>query len=358
MKNADRLSEKEDKRVVYPDALRILSIFMIVLLHVATKNMWAADVGTPLFNIFTGYSVFTRFGVPLFFMISGSFLLDPNKEIQTKLIFTKYIARIVSVLLIWSAIYACITVFTAWDFSWDGAAERLFTNFYTGPYHFWFLFVLLGLYLILPFLRAIVKQCTQKDLLYFLIICFTFVTVLPTLTKLSILKPISVIMESMQLHFVMGYVGLYILGYYLRTFDTSKNIDRLFYLLGIVSLAASWVLTFQSEKISGVRDEFWMSHMAITVLPQAIALFLLFKNAEKWLKRHSGLSMRIVSFSQLTFGVYLVHDVFITILYTLGLHTLKLDPLLSIIPLSVSIFFLSSVLIFFLRRIPFIRNIV
>ena len=50
--------------------------------------------------------------VPVFFMISGRFFLDPAKDIPLKVLFQKYIFRLILAFLLWSAVY---TAYYVWD---------------------------------------------------------------------------------------------------------------------------------------------------------------------------------------------------------------------------------------------------
>lgn len=344
------------ERIVYPDVLRIICIFAVVVQHVAGKNMWTTEAGSYHYDIFTAYVLCARFAVPVFFMISGCFLLDPLKNISIGHVWKKYIARIALVYIVWSAVYSCITVFTAWDFAWSNAFEQLVTCFVAGPYHFWFLFVLAGLYMILPFLRTIVKNRSRQELRYFLLLWFLFSSIIPALQKLNLFSFITSVAISMQVQFVVGFVGLYILGYYLHTFELAKRTVFCIYAFGLIALICSYIFTFYTAKHYGIKDDFWQGSFSITIIPQAAAIFVLFKKLEPRFQHSKKLSKSISSLSKLTFGIYIIHDIFITVLYANNIHTLTYNPLICILPLSIIVFALSAFTTYLIQKIPVLKR--
>lgn len=72
------------KREIRYDLLRIASCFAVVLLHVSYGYWSVVDINGNDFLVMTVYNSFTRFGVPVFFMLSGLFLLDPQKEMTIR----------------------------------------------------------------------------------------------------------------------------------------------------------------------------------------------------------------------------------------------------------------------------------
>ena len=68
-------------RIVKYDILRVVACFAIVMLHVSNGYWYVVNVDSGDFTVMTIYNTFTRFGVPVFFMLSGMFLLDPAREL-------------------------------------------------------------------------------------------------------------------------------------------------------------------------------------------------------------------------------------------------------------------------------------
>lgn len=88
---------KEDKRLYHFDLLRIKAIFFVILLHIAANAQ--NEIDTFDWNTANVFNSSSRFAVPILFMISGTFFLDPAKHVSIKIIFSKYVFRIITALL-------------------------------------------------------------------------------------------------------------------------------------------------------------------------------------------------------------------------------------------------------------------
>jgi len=128
------------------------------------------------------YDSIARSAVPLFVMLTGALLLQPNKvDEPLGVFFKKRWNRIGINVIFWGAI------FFAWDFLVRGqslSVVSILQGVFAGPYvHFWYVYILIGLYLITPLLRVVVAHADWRIIRYFLIIWFigTGITTLVTL---------------------------------------------------------------------------------------------------------------------------------------------------------------------------------
>ena len=92
-------------RVLKYDVLRVTACFFIVLLHVSGSYLTVVDVYGNDFLFMSIYNCLTRFGVPIFFMLSGLFLVSPQKNITIKDVF-KRTRNLIACFYAWSAFYA------------------------------------------------------------------------------------------------------------------------------------------------------------------------------------------------------------------------------------------------------------
>ena len=104
----------------------------MVLIHTsATYNK--LNINSNNWKIAFYYNGISRFGVPVFFMMSGALFL--NKDISFRPIFNNYIRRLLSKLIFWSFIYQKKNI------------PKIAVAFFSGNYHLWFLDVIIELYL-------------------------------------------------------------------------------------------------------------------------------------------------------------------------------------------------------------------
>ncbi len=167
-------------RVVKYDILRVVASFSIVLLHVSASYWSVVDIHGREFLVMTIYNSVTRFAVPVFFMLSGLFLVSPDRE-NTGL--WKRILKLLILFYVWSAFYAFQGVAVdalRGEFSmevWRASVER----FIFGHVHMWFIQMLLGFYILIPLARQI---CAKKEIVqYYLILWIVFRFFFPSLTE-------------------------------------------------------------------------------------------------------------------------------------------------------------------------------
>lgn len=158
----------KQKRTIYFDYLRVMATLAVIMLHMSAQNWYVSDVNGYNWQVFNLYDSIVRWGVPVFVMISGALFL--KKELSLKVIYTKYIFRMAVSLVVWSAIYAL--------FRYDEQQGRLI-NFISAPYHLWFIFMIIGLYMMIPILKKVVEN--MYTLRYFLFMSFIFVGCIPEL---------------------------------------------------------------------------------------------------------------------------------------------------------------------------------
>ena len=153
------------------DLIRAVAIVLVIFVHannapytfsgssmpVAIANWWTLDV----------YRSVGYFGVPLFVMLTGILLLDPNKcDEPLSVFFKKRFARIGLPMIFWTAAYfAWSYYFNGIPLTTNGIVEGLLGGSY---FHLGFLYILIGLYLATPILRIVVKYIDRQRFAYFL----------------------------------------------------------------------------------------------------------------------------------------------------------------------------------------------
>lgn len=155
-------------RIAWLDRLKIVAAFAVVMTHIASIPWQVLDVRSSAWLISSVYEILTRFCVPSFFFVTGAVLLNPNKEVsgnRLKLLVLRALFCALGV----SALYVFLeTTFDGW-LGWADFVRRTLA----GPYFIWYLWVLLGLYVLIPVLRHIARD--EKVLTYSCCVLFVFV---------------------------------------------------------------------------------------------------------------------------------------------------------------------------------------
>ncbi len=349
------MAQTSDGRLIYADLLRVIATLGVIVIHVCSLWFYDVGVGTAAWTVYNVYDSLVRACVPLFVMLSGMFLLDPKHSLPLPKLFFHNILRIFICLLFWGAVYAIV------DFGWaggrftlSGALAALRTALMGQThYHLWFLYTILGLYLVAPILRAFVRGASRGDLHYFLLLCFLVTSLLPLLLQLFPNAPLSTFLSRLGLHTVAGYVGYFVAGYYLKTYTLSRLAEFILYLLGLGGGAVTiWGTALLSRRAGSLSGLFY-DYLTPNVCAMAVALFVLFRyllGVSDERSRRRSLS----GLAQTTFGVYLVHDLFLILFRHLGLTALPIPPVAAVPLLSALTFLCSFAVAWLLHKIPFV----
>lgn len=232
----------ESNRVVFFDYLRIIAAISVVFLHVSAAQWYSTDVNTQAWFVMNAYDGLQRWNVPVFVMISGALLL--GKEMSLKQLYSKKIIRMIIVFIFWSLLYAC------WDFLTNDqhGIKHFILEVAFGHYHLWFLYMLIGLYMIVPLLNTIVKN--KRLTKYFLILALVFAFTLSGLNDImeqivpSLSEVLTTVLSKMQLNFVLGFSGYFVLGYFLYRTQISRRTEIIIYILGLLGVIFTIGATF------------------------------------------------------------------------------------------------------------------
>ena len=349
---------ENSRRIIYLDELRIVAILAVILLHVSASNLFNSQVNSFDWQVFNIYDSLVRFCVPVFIMISGALFLDPRREIKTERLFKHNILRIVKVFIFWSLLYAC---FDSVDKVINGAIidKNFIVNFIKefifGHYHLTFLYIITGLYLIVPFLR---KITTDKKLTeYFIILSFIFcymVNILINVPRIG--NIVSTISEKININFVIGYTGYFITGYYLNRYGLKLKNKNIIYLLTVLSLILTIVGTsFWSSKIGETTENLYLYNIPTTFFV-SVSIFILFKEKISKIQLKGKKIKWIENLSKLTFGIYLVHDFFNIFLTKLGITTTSFNSIISVPIITIIVFLCSLTVIYAISKIRFLKK--
>lgn len=340
-------------RFYYLDYLRIYATIAVITIHVSASIVSANPLETDLFRWFSGnfYETFARASVPIFVMISGALLLNDNRSLPILQFLKKRISKVFIPLVIWSIIYYLAG---AYSNKYVFSINDFIVKFFNGNiiYHLWFMYTIVGLYLITPLVKILVRNSNKKDVEYFLgLWIFTSVV-----GKFMIyLFGFSL---KMELFFVTNYVGYFILGYYLVKYQLSKKNIIISQISMVFGLLGTFFLTyFGTINNGGMLDQYWYEYHSFTVVMISIGIFTLFKDI--LFKSKIDINSKLSWFSQSSFGIYLVHVMVLNYLYSLifGKIWNNIHPFIAI-PGNVALaIIISSIITFIIQKIPLLKKI-
>lgn len=305
---------ENNKRIVYPDILRILAIFGVINIHVVSQFWTNLPLKSMSWITLVIVDSLFRFSVPIFVMVSGMFMLSPKKERSFKELFSKNILRIAISFIFWTALYSLFSIMShkfADNYLTPDLSQQLY-YFIDRKAHMWFLSMIIGLYLATPILRKIVSD--KKTLEYSLIIWFIFVLCSNFLFLLPYIgEPIHNFLNNFKMSVALEYSGYYCLGYYLHNYDLKKKITGIIYSLGILSVLITAFLTvFMSLKADRTFSNF-LDYLMPNTMFSSVALFLFVKNIYQNKTFSTRKQSIITNLSKYSFGIYLCHELILQI---------------------------------------------
>lgn len=314
-------TERQSVRVYYFDHLRVWATIGVVLLHSAGRIVGTSRAGEvdffSHFNVANAYDSLGRFGVNCFFMVSGALLLAPTHRFRLR----KQILRVFWPLLTWSVVYAVANLYfnrhelptIAGASDDDSRLTSAFTAFFTGPlaFHLWFVYALLGIYLVIPLLRplmALPDGLRSRLLHYAFALWFVFSIGLPTVHAIwpDLPTPYALMVPD----FPSLYLGVFLLGFYCH--HRQWDIPRSLLVGGVVASVAVTALLVYLEETLRAGSLWAYDYYAPNVIVCVLCLFLLAKSAFN--EPGSGYPFVRLA-SKLSYRIYLMH---ILILHYLG----------------------------------------
>jgi surface polysaccharide O-acyltransferase-like enzyme len=315
------------------------------------------------------YDSSTRWGVPIFVMISGCFHLRPNENGTTfkeeiKVIYKK-VFRIICAIIFWGIFYNSINMvgkyfirnetITIFDMIKIPGMIAL------GPawYHLWFLYMLMGLYLLTPIFRCFINHTEKEGVEYILILYFIIGTCFPLiniiLNKLPIFMGRTIYFPVVELS---GYIGYYIAGYYFANNKLKDKIKTRIYFLAVLStlitiIGTSFMSIYKNEPTAELYGYLLPNTMFV-----AYALFIFFNEKFRRIEFSRKTEKIISRISKDTFGIYLIHALVIEMFGIIGLNTLIITPILSIPIISIMVLIISEIGTIILNKIPVINKYV
>lgn len=337
-----------NKRQIELDLLRVLAMFAVVMTHVCGMETHNLPVTDKNWQMLTFIAACMTWDVPAFVMISGRFFLDPERNVTLKKIWTKSIWRLVLAFAVWSAIYQTYYVLSGtYSLNWKGVLTQLIA----GPNHFWYLHMLIWLYAIAPFLRKITES--KKLMEYFILLSFLFMFATKYATELPFIGgTVAEVLGSTNMHFVLGYSGYFVLGYYLYKYEIPDKFEIPLYILGILLIVFAAFGTTWASVIEGENHDRFSQYLLPNIMLESAAVYTFFI---KRVKKHSFSDKAVKTVSvaaECSFGIYLVHLLANSLVAALGLSPIMANPFIMVPVLAVMVFAISFVAVWLIRKIP------
>lgn len=336
------------EREFWIERLRSIATLAVIMIHVISGTYANATEFDITFRRVFDVSILmclSTWSVPVFIMITGYFLLDPEKEFPLKKLW-KYISRMIGVLLTFGLGFCLIeSIISYKDFGILYIVKDAVINLLSGNSwaHMWYIYMLIGLYVLTPILRAFVKDTKNEVACFTLSALFVVTIIIPTLNHVFGMN-----LTGFNLQ-IGPYCFYYLFGYYVKKIKINIKIFDCLLVVSILLLFASSLIGInQSNNLFGYDNVF------LAVFSMSI-FYVSFVGRNKSVSNN-----KVVKYiSKRSFCIYLMHT------FALNVLNKGMDIFMTQLPIIVGellflmISFVFSILSYeVLSRIPGIKRII
>lgn len=251
------LLPQERKREVWIDWMRVAACFMVLLVH-STEPFYLGGEGSLILTKSDAFwssffDSFVRACVPLF-IVASSYLQFPIHYSAGEFVRRRSV-RILIPFLVWTVVYALV---------WGEPVENfrnLIFNFNYAAGHLWFVYMLIGIYMIMPLLSPWAEKVGKRELQVYLAI-WVFTLFIPLIrdwvggTMAFTYGPSGLPRQTLYplwgetswnsygiFYYISGFIGYLFLGLYLRKFVGELSWGKTL-AIAIPSYLAGFVVVF------------------------------------------------------------------------------------------------------------------
>lgn len=270
------------------DLIRGLAIILIVFIH-SMGRLAEASAGDAFYLRleFAGIQSLISTGVHLFILLSGALLL--GKEESAGAFYRKRCRRILPPFLLWSLVVFALTCAVSGPIPWKTVVPDFVRQFLTCGVHetYWFVYMIIGLYLVTPLLRIV---CREEKY------CLLLLGIVAATYLMNLIRPDFLTTGrwfSRNTSCLMDYVA----GFAIVRYGREKPWLR----------PAAWAL-LATSLAADVFCRFIVGEVLPFEVTSALALFTLLITARCPIR----LSRPFRLLSETSFGIYLSHCIFIS----------------------------------------------
>jgi surface polysaccharide O-acyltransferase-like enzyme len=338
------------------DLARITAMAAVIVIHAVAPvvETRTTDAGSATWWAANVLDAATRWCVPMFIMISGALLLDPAKVMSVRSFYLRRLHRVGIPLVVWVSLYLLVpALYSGRGLTVPQAATKIASG--SVYLHLYFLFILLGLYVLTPFLRVLTLHAPRRMLWGFTALMLGLgITDQAFGTLLGQGEPNAVTR-------FLPYLGYFLVGWLLRDLRVS---DRQVHLAG-ASFAMSWAgiavgTGLVTDAVGWSRTAGYLyAFLSPPVVIMSVSAYILLRAVGTPLmaKASQALVRRAQHVAGLTFGAYLIHPALLQPLrHVTGIPAGWAGMLATVLGSSAAVFVVSLGLTWVLRRIPVLRQ--
>ena len=355
------MNDKKNRILSY-DVLRIVGAAFVLLTHISAYIIIYYENGTHDEWISGNVIQLLVYAAnPIFVMLSGALLLQEKRSNEGFAFYKRSLVPIVILTIGWVVFYAFFYAVILPLLENRTPDFQIFLNYCfqlkgSDYPHLWYLYMLIGLYLIIPILRIFAKKENIQYILIFILISVIAQFIPEFITPLcpnESFKPGGFV-KLFYLQPFMGYTTYLLLGWLIVNYELKKQVR-----IGLYFLAVLFgIINFIGLKSGFIVRDAIFNALSIASLIWGAAVFI----AIYYLFRDKETRNRIAGeVAKLSFGVYALHILFLELFVRFILPYERFVPQVPVLYIAVAFFCVGGVSLlvsFFLSRIRGLNGII
>lgn len=351
---------QEKNRIIYLDIARTFAIIFVVLCHsvelIYKMNLqgWVSiSLNARIFKTI----VFTlgRIGVPLFLFLTGYLLLNRkyDNDADIKKFYKNNLLSLIVTTEVWILIYNIfLSLYNNKPFDTYSLIKEMLFLQKVPLMNMWYMPMIIGIYIAIPYVSKVVHTFSIKTLKIPIILVFVCIFIMPTLNL--ILKTFKLDQYNciLDISFLGGGYGLYIVGGYLIREKIIKKIKTkwLVFTSILFFIISCYIQIFEFEH--KIEYNIWYNSPFIFIC--TFALFELFTrintdNFNKWI-------VKIFTYiSKISLSIFFVH-IIVEMILRKYVKMIKVSNPIKVLILFIVSFCISIIITWILSKISIIRK--
>lgn len=308
---------ERDNDLNFIDILTVISAIAVVLLH-TNGIFWSRPTGSVWLSA-NFIETFFYYAVPIFFMITGSTLIDYRERYSTVVFFKKRFFRTFIPFIVWSIIaYLFCKIIGHKIHLENGLLMSIFNNRVMGIY--WFFVPLFACYLsIVP-----LSYVENKNFVFIYMSVYAFVTIsiLPVASKYFNI-PYN---QAIDTPISGGYILYILLGWIFTNLKIKKSIRGVIYILGILGWFIHFYMTIYLTGDGKIINMMFKGYLNFPCVLHSIAIFVFIKYCDfSWINKNIKLKKVMRDLKEASLGIYLIHGFFVYFIVPKLAHKLSFE---------------------------------
>lgn len=345
------IEQTNTRYLAYADGVRVVAIIAVIALH-------SAAVGVSQFGhmsaanwwVFNTIDSSCRWAVPVFVILSGALLLDGTRQETAWQFYQRRLDRVALPTVVWVAFYFFwMKFFLGVSVDAQYVCTQLWNGVTDNPMYF--MFIILGLYVVTPLLRPFLRHSPQ----WIVGIC---------LMALFVAESSGWFFEHVSMNVFtrfLPYISFFVLGHLLRNMPIKLGFASV---AALLYLGASAVITWQTGELVhqwGIDDPRALAlydHFHVLVIVQSVAMFLLLQNVLTHVASNPRIARRVRILGGASFGVYLTHFAALTFIKSQTATLFHTHPLAAVTVEVCAVFVFCTLIVLAVQKIPLVRRVV